>query len=212
MMSFPPVPEAPEAVRGKSFTLIHVYHVGDRAHADRLLEPLRALGPIDDTIQTTTMPSLSRVAMDPPQPVPVAGDGLMLCDLPAEALNALLKVAGSDAGTQLAIVELRHLQGELARGRPQDGAVTSIPAKHALYAGGFAPTPDIQADSKSHIEAIQRALAPWATGYLNPNFAETEHAPESLWTAQVYQRLRRIKASVDPDDVIRANHPVHPGH
>src|SRR6516225_1318331 len=212
MMSFPPVPDVPEAVRGKSFALIHVYHVGDRADADRVLEPLRALGPINDTIQTIPMPSLSGVAMDPPQPVPVAGDGLMLRDLPAEALHALLRAAGADAGPQLAIVELRHLEGELTRGRPQDGAVTSIPAKHALYAGGFAPTPDIQTESKSQIEAIQQALAPWATRYLNPNFAETKHAPETLWTEQAYQRLQRIKATVDPDDVIRSNHPVQPGH
>jgi FAD/FMN-containing dehydrogenase len=211
MMSFPPVPEVPDAVRGKSFALIHVYHVGDRTHADRLLEPLRALGPLNDTIQTTTMPALSGVAMDPPQPVPVAGDGLMLRDLPAEALNALLKVAGPDDGAQLATVELRHLEGELARGRPQDGAVTSIPASYGLYAAGFAPTPETQAHSKRQIEAIQRTLAPWATRYLNPNFAETKQAPESLWTAEAYRRLRRIKATVDPDDVIRSNHPVQPG-
>src|SRR6516165_2529769 len=212
MMSFPPVPDVPEAVRGKSFALVHAYHVGDRAHADRLLEPLRALAPINDTIQTTTLPSLSGVAMDPPQPVPVTGDGLMLRDLPAEALDALLKVAGPDAGSRLAIVELRHLDGELARGRPEDGAVTSIPAKHSLYAGGFAPTPDVRADSKSQIEAIQQALAPWATRYLNSNFAETRHAPESLWTEEAYQRLRRIKATVDPDDAIRSNHPIQPDH
>jgi FAD/FMN-containing dehydrogenase len=212
MMSFPPVPDAPEAVRGKSFTLVHVYHVGQRAQADRLLEPLRALGPIDDTVQTTPMASLSGVAMDPPQPVPVAGDGLMLRDLPADALNALLKVAGPEVGPQLAIVELRHLEGELSRSRTHDGAVTSIPAKHALYAGGFAPTPDIRAVTKSRIEAIQRALAPWATRYLNPNFAETEQVPERLWTEQAYRRLRRIKATVDPHDVIRSNHPLDPGH
>jgi FAD/FMN-containing dehydrogenase len=212
MMSFPPVPDVPEAVRGRSFALIHVYHVGDRAHADRLLEPLRALGPINDTVQTSTMPSLSGVAMDPPQPVPVVGDGLMLRDLPAEALDALLKVAGPDAGPQLAIVELRHLEGELARGRPQDAAVASVPAEHALYAGGLAPNPEIREFGASRIEAIQQALAPWATRYLNPNFAETRHAPESLWTEEAYERLRRIKATVDPDDVIRSNHPVQPGH
>jgi hypothetical protein len=212
MASFPPVPEAPEAVRGKSFALIHLYHVGDRAYADRLLEPLRALGPINDTVQTTSMPSLTEVHMDPPQPVPLTGDGLMLRDVPAEALDALLKVAGPDAGPQLAIVELRHLEGELARGRPQDGALTSIPAKHALYAGAFAPTPDIEALSKTRIQAIQQALAPWATRYLNPNFAETKHAPESLWTEQAYQRLRHIKATVDPDDVIRSNHPIQASH
>jgi FAD/FMN-containing dehydrogenase len=212
MMSFPPLPELPEAVRGKSFALIHVYHVGNPTHADRLLEPLRALSPINDTVQITAMPSLSGVAMDPPQPVPVAGDGLMLRDFPAEALDALLSVAGPHAGPQLAIVELRHLEGQLARGRPDSGAVTSIPAKYALYAGGLAPTPDIQADSKSQIKAIQQALAPWATRYLHPNFAETKHAPESLWTEQAYERLRRTKATVDPDDVIRSNHPIQPRH
>jgi hypothetical protein len=136
----------------------------------------------------------------------------MLRDVPAEALNALLEVAGPDAGPQLAIVELRHLEGELARGRPQDGALTSIPAKYALYAGGFAPTPDIRAHSKGQIKAIQQALAPWAIRYLNPNFAETEHAPESLWTEHAYQRLRRIKTTVDADDVIRSNHPIQPRH
>ena len=212
LMSFPPVPEVPVAVRGRSFALVLVYHVGERAHADRLLEPLRGLGPVSDTVRMTPMASLSGVAMDPPGPVPVAGDGLMLRDLPADALDALLRVAGADAGPRLAIVELRHLEGELARGRPRDGAVASIPAKHALYAGGFAPTPEVRADSKRQIEAIQRALAPWATRYLHPNFAETEHAPESLWAGQAYRRLRRIKATVDPDDVIRSNHPIEPGH
>jgi hypothetical protein len=171
---------------------------------------LRALGPINDTIQTVPMPSLAEVHMDPPQPVPVAGDGLMLGDLPAEALDALLEAAGPDDGPQLGTVELRHLEGELARGRPQDGAVASIPAKHALYAGGFAPNPDIRALTKRQIEAVQQVLSPWAIHYLHPNFAETKQAPESFWTEQTYQRLRRIKATVDPDDVIRANHQIHP--
>ena len=210
MVSFPPVPEAPEAVRGKSFALVHVYHVGDRAQADGLLEPLRALGPVNDTVRTVPMPSLREVHMDSPQPVPVAGDGLMLGDLPAEALDALLEVAMPGGGPQLATVELRHLEGELARAQPQHAAVASIPAKHALYAGGFAPTPDIRTSTKSQVEAIQQALAPWAIRYLHPNFAETKHAPENLWTEQAYQRLRNIKAMVDPDNVIRANHQIPP--
>jgi FAD/FMN-containing dehydrogenase len=123
MMSFPPIPEAPEAIRGKSFTLIHVYHAGGRAPADRLLAPLRALGPVNDTVATVTIPSLFEVHMDPPQPVPVAGDGLMLNDLPAAALDALIEAAGPDSGPQLAGVELRHLEGELARDRPANGAL-----------------------------------------------------------------------------------------
>ena len=42
------------------------------------------------------------------------------------------------------------------------------------------------------------------------NLAETERDPASFWAPQAYDRLRRIKAAVDPDDLIRSNHPVPP--
>ena len=50
--------------------IIDAYHAGDRAQADELLAPLRALGPVKDTIRAVTMPELSRVHTDPGQPVP----------------------------------------------------------------------------------------------------------------------------------------------
>ena len=42
------------------------------------------------------------------------------------------------------------------------------------------------------------------------NLAETPRDPGGFWSAQAYERLRRIKADIDPDDVIRSNHPVPP--
>jgi hypothetical protein len=116
----------------------------------------------------------------------------VLRDVTADRAGALGIV---DAGPRLELLRERHL-----------------PATHALYAGGFAPSPEIRASSESQIDAIQQALAPWATRYLNPNFVETKHAPESLWTEPALQRLRWIKATVDPDDAIRSNHPVQPRH
>jgi len=74
----PPIQELPEALRGRSFVIVEAYHVGEQGEADELLAPLRALGPIDDTIRTVAMPALSDVHMDPTQPVPAAGDGLLL--------------------------------------------------------------------------------------------------------------------------------------
>ena len=32
--------------------------------------------------------------------------------------------------------------------------------------------------------------------------------PATFWTQQAYHRLRRIKATVDPDNLIRSNHPI----
>jgi hypothetical protein len=42
------------------------------------------------------------------------------------------------------------------------------------------------------------------------NFTETQRPVELLWTEEAYWRLRHVKAQVDPNDMIRANHPVPP--
>src|SRR5262249_20220297 len=143
VLNFPPIPEVPESIRGKSFVVVDVYHAGARAQADELLAPLRTLGPVDDTIRSVSMPELSHVHMDPEGPAPAVGDALMLAELPVEALDTFVAVAGEDGGRQLAVLELRHLEGELSRARPEHGAFASVPAKYTLIAGGYAPTPAV---------------------------------------------------------------------
>jgi FAD/FMN-containing dehydrogenase len=206
LLSFPPTPDVPQPLRGKSFALVHVYHAGDPEQADRLLAPLRALKPITDALQTAAVPALSGVHMDPDRPVPAVGDGLMLAKLPSEAIDGLLEAVGP----QLATLELRHLEGELARDHSGSGALSSIPAKHAVFMGGFGPTPDLAAAIEEQIEAVKQSLAPWTTPYMHLNFADSQRAPGSFWTEDAYRRLRRIKAAVDPADLILANHPVAP--
>jgi FAD/FMN-containing dehydrogenase len=210
LMNFPPIPDVPEPVRGKSFVFVHVYYAGDRVQADRLLAPLRSLGPVNDTVQTIPTPALTEVHLDPDHPVPGVGDGLMLAELPAEALDALIDVAGPDSGLQLASVEVRHLEGELARARPENGALASMPAEYMVFPAGFGSTPDLVASVLDQIETVKKALAPWTPPYMYLNFAERQRVPGSFWTEQAYQRLRRIKAAVDPGNLILANHPVPP--
>ena len=62
----------------------------------------------------------------------------------------------------------------------------------------------------AQVEAIKSALAPWAARQMYLNFAETHHPAAPFWTEHAYQRLRRIKAAVDPGDLIRSNHPIPP--
>jgi hypothetical protein len=52
------------------------------------------------------------------------------------------------------------------------------------------------------------ALRPWAANQAYLNFAETRRDPRSFWTEAAYHRLRGIKATVDPDNLIRSNQPV----
>ena len=78
LLQLPPIEEIPEPVRGKSFVIVEAIHAGEPEVADRLLGPLRALGPVNDTIARIPMPALSHLHMDPEHPVSGVGDGVML--------------------------------------------------------------------------------------------------------------------------------------
>ena len=207
-LQLPPIPAIPEAVRGKSFVVIEAYHVGDPAQADELLEPLRALGPVNDTIQTVPMPALSHIHMDPEQPVPGFGDGLMLGELPAAAVDAFVGAAGATAAFPLLSVELRHLEGELGRARPGNGALAALEARYAMCAVGATPVPELEAPVRAQVQRVTEAMRPWQSPQDYLNFAETTRDPDAFWNEPAYDRLRAIKADVDPDELIRSNHPV----
>ena len=209
-LNLPPIPKIPEPVRGKSFVIVEAYHLGDPAQADALLAPLRGLGPVNDTIATVPIPALSHLHMDPEQPVPGAGDGLMIDQLPSDAIDAFVQAAGPDAAFPLLSVEIRHLGGEFARARPGNGALASIDAGYVLYAVGMTPVPELIPPVTGQTTVVKKALAPWAARQMYLNFAETQRPPAQFWTEQAYQRLRRIKANADPADMIRANHPIPP--
>ncbi len=210
LINVPQIPEMPAALRGRSFVVIDVIHLGTPAEADALLAPLRALSPVTDTIATIPAKALSHLHMDPEQPSAGMGDGLMLASLPAEAIETVIRVAGPQAGTPLLVVELRHVGGEMKRARPGNGALAAVDAEYVMFAAGPAPFPQAAAAVARSVAEVQAAMRPWAARQMYLNLAETARDPRSFWTPQAYDRLRRVKAAVDPDNMIRSNHPVPP--
>jgi FAD/FMN-containing dehydrogenase len=210
MMRFPASPDVPGHLRGRAFAIVTAIHLGAPAEADALLAPLRALGPVTDTVQTIPVTELLRLHMDPDHPVPSVADWLMLDSLPAEAIEKFARTFGTEAGQALLAVELIHIGGEMKRARPGNGALAAIDADYALFAGGMAPTAVAALAVRSAVGAVHNAMRPWAARQMYLNLADTARDPGSFWTPAAYDRLRRIKAAVDPDDLIRSNHPVPP--
>jgi FAD/FMN-containing dehydrogenase len=208
LVNFPMIPDIPEHLRGRSFVIVTVIHLGTPAEADALLAPLRALEPLTDTVQIIPANALGHVHVDPEQPIASVGDGLMLASLPAEAIETLVHVAGPD--TLLLAAELIHVGGEMKRARPAGGALPAIDADYALFATGLAPCPQAVSAVARSVAAAQTAMRPWAARQMYLNLACTSRDPASFWSAEAYDRLRRIKAAVDPDNLIRSNHPVPP--
>ena len=123
---FPPLPTLPDHLRGRSFAVIEAASLLGSDASDELLRPLRALGPELDTFAAIPVQQLQRLHMDPEQPVPGAGDGMILSDLNDAAIDALVQTAGAGAHSPLLSVELRHAGGALARKVPGGGAVSIV--------------------------------------------------------------------------------------
>ena len=207
-LQFPPVPALPEHLRGQSFAVIEAVSLLGQDASDELLGPLRELGPQLDTFATIPAHSLDRLHMDPEHPVPGAGDGMVLSDLNDAAIDALVQTAGAGSHSPLLSVELRHAGGALARKVPGGGAVSSVNGRFLLFAVGMAPTHDAGTAVKAQVELVQNALAPWDAGRAYSNFATKRERGERLFGDLTYRRLQTVKATVDPDDVFRSNHPV----
>lgn len=208
LMNFPDAPALPDHLRGQSFVIVFVCHVGRPADADSLLAPLRALGPTTDTTETIPVTALSQLHMDPAQPTAALGDALMLTSLPSAALDAFLDAAGPNADDRPIWAELMQLGGAIKRPHPLGGALAAIDADYQFTVGASAASPQAAEAGERSVAAATNAIQPWTAPRMYLNLAANNRDPATFWTPDAYERLRQIKAAVDPDNLIRSNHPV----
>src|SRR5215204_3226032 len=209
LLNLPPLEQIPGPLRGRSFVVVEAAWLGDETSGSEQLAPLRELGPEMDTFATIPPPGLAALHMDPPEPVPGAGDGIALTGIPAEAVDAVLRAAGPGTDSPLVSVELRHLGGAAASAADRNGALSAVDAPYTMYAVGMAPEPGMKQAVLQRIEQVQSALAPWDAGHFL-NFTDRPGRTARMFRDGAYDRLRAVKARYDPDDVIQANHEISP--
>ena len=207
ILQFPPIPAIPEPVRGQSYVVVEIIWSGTSAEGARLVEPLRLLGPVMDTVMTLPIQELSRLHMDPEGPAPGVADGGMLDDVDDHLIDLFVEHA---VGSPILSAELRHLGGAVAR---RDSATArSTPGRRRMpcsRSGSRRPRRRARPVEAS-VAGLRDMLEPWEADHTYLNFAESRRKTASLFSSASYHRLRRIKAIVDPTDLVRSNHPVAP--
>ena len=75
LLQFPPIPQIPEPVRGKSFVVVEAAFIGSEEDGAELLRPLRELGPVMDTFATIPVESSASCTWTRParSPAPATG-------------------------------------------------------------------------------------------------------------------------------------------
>jgi hypothetical protein len=128
----------------------------------------------------------------------------LLSGLPAEAVDALLAVAGPGSGSPQVVVELRQLGGALAREPQVPSALCHRDAAYVLNVIGVA-VPPVGDAVVAHGEAVRRALGPWATGGALPNHSAGTGAERLArsYDRTTLDRLVELAERYDPHTVLR---------
>ena len=209
----PPIPDVPEPLRGTPLLTIDAgVCVGSEAEGEELIAPLRQIGePIMDTFAWMPTAGLSRIHMDPENPVPGIGEGGTVAELPDEAIDAWVGVVGPGSGSPLLLSELRHLGGALGRPDPNGGALSKIDAGFVRYSIGMPMTPELGAALPGYLDKVDEAMRPWAGegGYYN--FTEGPCDVDKILPPDVCARLAEVKRAWDPEGRVVGNHSVSLG-
>ncbi len=205
----PDFPHVPEPIRDRHLLMIGATVIGDREAGERTIAPMRELGePIIDTFDQIPASALGAIAMDPEDPIPGAGHHALVADLPDEAIDAFVSVAGVDAKSPLIAAILRQLGGAFGREPENAGALARLDAGWSLFGVGPAPMPEVAEAVNAHLDRLIEALQPWETDGSYLNFDDRPAGLDEIFDAETYSRLAEVKRRWDPDDLIRANHAV----
>lgn len=204
IMSFPPLPELPPQLTEGPVVCIDGAVLDDAGRtgaeiAAELLEPLRRQAePIFDTWHAGVPTDVPETHMDPPEPVPFRADHQMLTTLGAKGRKALLSIAGTAAGSELAVVELRQLGGAFAVADPRGGVVNSLPGAYASLSAGILAGPVTPEGTEAQLTALRKAMGQWDTGLTAPTYVERFDAPQKSFDASVAAKVQAVRDRVDP--------------
>ena len=212
LLRLPPLPEIPEPLRDTPIVVVDgAVRAADDEEAAGVLAPFRTVGtPIIDTWGAMSPAGLVQIHMDPPEPVPGIGDGILLEDLDEAALDAFLAAAEPEVVSPLLLAELRQLGG--AAGRvPQDaGARGALEGRFLLFAVGMPMAPGDGEAIDARVEQVLEAMRPWATGTVYLNFAERGGSAADAFPVATYERLRDVRGVWDPGERFVGSHRIAP--
>jgi hypothetical protein len=208
LLRFPPLPEIPEPLRGGAFVSVDVAFLGGADEAERLLAPLRSLPALrSDSLGTVALADLGDIAAEPVDPMPIAEMSGLLRSFDEVAIDRLLDAAGGP-DSPLAVVQVRHLGGALARATEADGPTGALVEPYQVFCLGVPVSPEVVHAIGQTFAAIRAALADHLSGRRAFNFLADDEDPSGALSATALGRLSAVKAEVDPRGTIRSNRPV----
>ncbi|TGB18447.1 FAD-binding oxidoreductase [Streptomyces palmae] len=217
LVPMPDVPAVPKALRGRFVAHVRIAYTGDPADGERLVAPLRAVGPrLTDRLGDMPYRESGRIYSDPTTPHSYRGDNALLGELDAQRLRTVVELAGPGSALPN-VIQVRHLGGALGRPPAEPNAVGHRGARYLLSVLGMPREGGVE-----ELRAVQRrafeAVAPvtlgrslnflYAQGNADRDTTARGSAVRGVYEPADLERLARLKAALDPTDLFRHNYRV----
>ena len=210
ILRLPPMEELPPPLRGQ--TVVHLrfaYSGTDFDEAERLLAPMKDAGAIllgfVGPIRTDEMDGIH---MDPKDPMPGWEKGMLLAELTADTVDALLATAGPQLDIPLIMTEIRLMGGALGRQPEVPNAVAGRDGAYSVLVLGPG-IPELARVVPAVGKGVLGALMPWAAPGVLTNFLGDVTGPDEVlnaWPVDAQRRLTDLKRTLDPAGVFTFGH------
>jgi FAD/FMN-containing dehydrogenase len=210
--SVPAVPFVPQRYHGQPGIGLNICHSGDPARAARDLAPIKALRPIADIVAPRTYVDQQSI-LDPMQPKGL--HSYWKTEFLPRLSDAMVGAVHGQVPEQtspLSLVLLQHLGGALADVAPDATAFGIRGAEHAFVVAGTWEPIDREPDRhRAWVRATWQAIRPYAIGnYVNGQMDDEDESRLREAYGHNLERLARIKAAYDPENLFRSNRNIAP--
>jgi hypothetical protein len=211
--TFPADPEMPEAIHNRPVLIIGAVHSGDPEEGMRVTAPLRELGtPLFD--MSGPMPYTAvQSGFDPLFPrgaLRAYWKSHYLEELPDEAID-LIAAKALERPQPLTLINIYSMGGAIARVDPGATAFSERTSTYMLSIDGVWDDEADDADTIAWVRSAWEAIGQFGNGGAYLNF---EGAAPGIEVDGAYgrnlERLRKVKAIYDPDNLFRLNNNIQP--
>jgi FAD/FMN-containing dehydrogenase len=206
LMSYPPFPELPEAIRGKKFTQIKFGFSGAPEWGKLLVDEWRAwIAPMMDQVGVMPFTEVDKISDDPVDPLPAYIANELFDELSDQAIEVFVRYTLDDHAPMV-FTTIRHMGGAMAAA---DRSANAIGNRDALYVAemlGITPTLEAEDQYVAYLKDFKDALYPYANGGVYLNFLgrrELKQRAPDAYAPGNYQRLQALKAKYDPTNMFR---------
>jgi hypothetical protein len=207
LMNFPPLPEIPEPIRGRSFTIVRGCWSGDLAAGRAVLDQWRAtMPPTIDMWDVMPFAAADAISQDPVDPMPALTTGGWLDRFDAGVAEVLAeRTFPTDGPPAVIFSEVRHVGGAVARGDRSATSMGHREREFAFHVVGAPMAVDL-ATVEAEVAATAAALGDALSRATYLNFLEGEERRARTADAVDPERhaaLAELQRRLDPADVLR---------